>query len=190
MKLCTVAHKAEAKFCAQIDDVAFAATLKLCCTWISNHEWNVSLHQLELTSILQTIYFPNFHIWERAVWFYSDRRTDGFMTATFAHSSKPAVWQYHWIVQIHALHLSFCLIYRFSKQPMDCLHTYALSSAIHSLCNTYIYIYIYIYIYTVKPALATTCMQRPPLSTVHNEKSQTTAIEKHREPTRLQRPPA
>ena len=88
------------------------------------------------------------------------------MTATFAHSSKPAVWQYHWIVQIHALHLSFCLIYRFSKQPMDCLHTYALSSAIHSLCNTYIYIYIYIYIYSEACLsdhlyAATTSLHRP-----------------------------
>ena len=28
MKLCTVTHKDEAKFCAQIEDITFATTLK------------------------------------------------------------------------------------------------------------------------------------------------------------------
>ena len=35
---CVQSHKAEAKLCAQIKDIAFAATLKLCCAWISNHD--------------------------------------------------------------------------------------------------------------------------------------------------------
>ena len=62
---------------------------------------------------------------------------------------------------------------------------------IHMFLSQLFYIFMIMHTArTVKPVLATTRIERPPISSVRDKIPQTTAIEKHLEPTCLQRPPA
>ena len=113
---------AEAKFCAQIEDVAFAATIKLCCTWISEHD-----EAMVCTSLNELPAFMQF-----SQTLLSEKERPDFamigdwialcLLLLLAQSACRMAYiiQYHWIVQIHALCLSFCATYRLSKQSMDC----------------------------------------------------------------------
>ena len=47
---------------------SLAVSLKLCCTWISNHDGATVCTSLNEFPSFRKLYFPNFPIWERAVW--------------------------------------------------------------------------------------------------------------------------
>ena len=136
-----ITHKAEAKICAQIEEVTFVVTIQLCCTRISNHDGATVCTSLNgLPSFRQCIFLT--FLLERAAWFCSDRRSDSFMPATPACSLKqPAIW-YTSVSQdcpnpcsvpfvLHDLQIEQA-IHGLSAQAQIC----ALSSPIHGLSTS------------------------------------------------------